>query len=72
MMDKMADNMAEALNGVGISWPADYRRIRYLCHIVYIAVTAFLTVYINSMSIYNDREAWRAYGCYGKLHNIVV
>ena len=71
-LDTMVNCMETKLNEADITWPADFYRLRCLGHIVHLTAIAFLEAKMPSLPAFDNREDWRNFGCYGKLHNIVV
>ena len=70
-MDTLVSEIERQLTAVGIDWSADYYRIRCLGHIIHLVAEAFL-LGDEDMPDTEDRETWRCFGCFGKVHNIVV
>ena len=70
-MDTLVFEIERQMTAVGIVWPADYYRIRCLGHIVHLVAEAFLLEGADTPDA-EDRDIWRSFGCFGKVHNIVV
>ena len=70
-MDILIFKIERQLITVGIDWSVDYYRIRCFGYIIHLVVEAFLFG-DEDMSNTEDREIWRCFGCFGKIHNIVV
>ena len=67
--DIMVNEMEVQMTANGYDWDAKTHRLRCLGHIIHLAAGDFF--FKKTPDPYND-AGWRAFGCYGKLHNIVL
>ena len=65
----MAEEMDKMFTAAGLRWDHTYHRCRCLGHIIHRAAGDF---FFKEAPPPFDDNAWRQFGCYGKLHNIVV
>ena len=67
--DTMVDEMELQMQANGYDWDAKTHRLRCLGHIIHLAAGDF---FFKKTPDPHNEAAWRVFGCYGKLHNIVL
>ena len=65
----MAEEMDKMFAAAGLRWDHVFHRCRCLGHIIHRAAGDF---FFKAAPPPHDDAAWRQFGCYGKLHNIVI
>ena len=65
----MVDEMERQMAANGYIWDAKIHRLRCLGHIINLAAEDFF--YKDAPDPHNQVK-WRQFGCYGKIHNIVL
>ena len=70
-MDILVSKIERQLTAVNIDWSVDYYRIKCLSYIIHLIAEAFL-LEDEDMPDIENRETWRCFDCFSKVHNIVV
>ena len=65
----MVREMAVQFTAAGLKWDHLFHRCRCLGHIIHLAARDF---FLKEAPGPDDDAGWRQFGCYGKLHNIVL
>ena len=68
----LANMLASCLSDIDVNWNPIQHCIRCFGHIVNLAVSAFIYIDPKDMPPADDAAGWRVFGCFGKLHNLVM
>ena len=67
--DTMVNKMEVQMTANGYDWDTKTHRLRCLAHIIHLTAGDF---FFNETPDPHNEAGWRAFGSYGKLHNIVL